>query len=730
MALILRNIREKFDGIIESPSPVVSAGRFRAIAIDGTVTQSLGGTFPRHRIASIHPAVSIVGADQTTRIRSFYAFGRRDSDPNVFGTVHINRTRSFSLTPLAELGGLAAFTRRRGASIVGRVVKASVDILNILLTIGELTPGGHGKAYSARLIADGITYKIKAFAYNEPNNEAGETLEVTLVNPADRAAIEAAALFNFDIYDGTAWQTMFSGGKRSGVGFQIAFGDMRPNDTLTVSTVAPVAKKLQKSPEQNLTVYDSTRVTLHDADFQTIFDTAGGAYVQQLYPVAGLDLYTLLQTILVTKCGFTGFETTIPNYPIRRADFAFTGTFFDGLAGHIGMFKPIVFVKNDVVWLLDSTANVPAGFGSPAALNADRYQDAGITQTDFNIDGYLVKFDSELEYDYTSNRFVDDPVDIIGTSGSVNYHETRRSRTFRDYFKFSNPLVPVKSDKTQEKTTIAALIDGTLRTISEEVENISYDAFGRTIFILKEHSGLIPFINGTEEAAFFDIESEKTQFLYSADRFNPRRAILRQTIKEKNGIIVVDSTNKNLGKDFTQRFSEAFSAGNILLNMTFYFGPIQTVTETTTQTPKGQYEMRTKTVNFLTNPPQILNATTDARSGDMSTSESTGGTREIVVLRPGAARSDAIIRILAVSELPFNQAVALAHRQLARRSIKAGNVTLLGLALAFGRGVMFELFDRDGFSVAKFLCEGRSIAGQNLGQNSQATRQIVEITQI
>lgn len=719
-------------------SPIFAANRPRTLQADGSVSAGVQFHESRNRAIYVNGTV-FVSAHASThlgRTRTLYAHLRSGTEPNVFGSIEIERVRvaDFGSSPVA--GGKAILPRVRRLSVASRVARAESDTLNILLTIADDAPAGFGNTYSARVYADGVAYAIKAFQYSEDRGSVGVALDLTLVKPSDRSAIEAASSFRFDVYDGGTWTTLFDAGKRTGTGYAIAFSDGRPTDSLSISTNGDVDNKLRKSPESNTTVFDASRLTLTAADFDRIYDTDGNVFVQDLEPIAGLDLYALLNYVFVIKCGFSGYRTTIPNFLIRRADFSFTGSFFDGIAGHVGAYSPLLFVKDDIVWLIDSTAPFPPGFGSPAPLNASEYIDAQFQQTDVDLDGYLVQFaDNETDYDYTTNRFVDDPAEISGVFGSPNYTETERHRTYRDYFKISNPLVPVRSEKIRDVKETSGIVNGTLITMATETEDLSFDSFGRVKFILKDYSGLVPdlanpAVDGSFPLVNRTIKLEKTQFLYGPDRLAPVRQILKQTIKEVSGLVTIDTQKQHLGKDFKQEFTDGFAAGNLDDTLIVDQLSISTTTETIDQNDKGQFEIRTRVVNFLTDPPHIQTTTTDARSGDMSTNASTGGTNEIVVFRPGATRTNANFGTLAVAEVPVQLATALARRKLAKRKIRQGSVTLKGLRLSIGRGTMFELFTRDNVSAGVFVCEGRQISGGSLGTREQTTRQVLEVTEI
>jgi hypothetical protein len=714
------------------PGPLVVLSGLSLIEADAGGTSNLRAIL-RGQTNIVAPGGLITSAAALLAGESdIIALGRIDDEPNVFGAALLTGETDISAAGNIAAGGVTVLNGETIIVADGRVARAESAALNILLTIGAAGSPGFGATYSARIIADGVTYPIKAYNYSEAKGDAGVSLNVTLLRPSDRPAIEAAGLFTFDIYDNDDWTTIFSGGRKSGLGFSFAFNNARPNDGLTVSTAGPIAEQLERSPERNLTVYDSGRVHLHAADFEKLYDTDGAEYVQQLRAVSGLMLYDLLQIVFVEKCGFAGYQTTIPNFPIRRTDFSMTGSFLEGISGHIGMFNPLLFVKAGIVWLLDSTAGFPAGFGDAPAMTSGDYLNAQFSETELNADALIVQFaDNETDYDYTTTRTITDDPDETGHFGDANYTETIRSRQIREFWKTSNPLIPVRTDKISQTTETRATVNGGLTLISREVEQFVYDSFGRYSTIDKQTGGLIPDLTAEDFDNFFDtVRSEKTFFAYKPDKTNPRRQILGQTVKETRGVITVDSTNLSLGKPFKQDFTEGFAAGNLAAGITTEFGPIQTITETNLQNQKGQTETKTKTVNFLTDPPQVINATTDARAGDISTNAMTSGTNEIIVFRPGATRTNAKMQTFAVAELPVAFAIPLAQRKLSRRRERRGSVTMKGLRLSIGRGSMFELFDRDGSSAGVYVCEGRSISGDNVGTGGQTTRMILEVLQI
>lgn len=721
--------------ILESsnPSPIAvfqGVGGFGATASTtagfNAVFQGVGGMSAAGSVAK-HGSATFAG------IGGMSAIGRIDDEPNVFAEAAFEGIGAFSATGSIHRRGVAVFEGIGGLFADGRTQAAESATLSILLTIAAGDVVDHGRTYSARIFADGTAYPIKSFGFNESRSDAGASLDVTLQRNSDRAAIMAADAFTFDVYDNGAWVTIFEGGKRAAGGFSFNFSDGRSSDNLSVSAAAPIAERLEASPERNLTIFDPDRLRLSVSDFPTAYDTDGNAYTQQLRPVSGLTLHGLFQIVFVELCGFGGFQTTIDDFPIRRADFSITGSYLEGLGGHTGIFNPLLFVIGDVVWFLDSSAGFPEGFGSPVAITADNYEGAQFTLTELNADGYIVTYsENEADYDYTQTRVETDDPETTGHFGDPDFTERNRSTTWRDFYKSASPLIPIRSEKLSQVTETRATHEGALSTINRDNELYYYDTLSRIVRIEKRTDGLIPNLADPDFATTFDRTTEETTtFVYKGDRFDNRRQILGSQVKETRGLISKDESNPALNQPFKQRFTDAFQAGNLAAGVATEFVPIETVVETHTQTSKSQVEIKTQTTNFLTVPVHVSGSTADVRIGDVTQNAQTSGTGERYVFRPGAIRTNARMQTLSVGEMPVALAVALARRRLSKRRTLRGSVTLKGINLSIKRGSMFELFDRAGVSVGVFVCEGRSISGQNVGvPGQQKTSMVLEVSQV
>lgn len=712
--------------------------RGRTMTAAGEVQQGLKADLSRGRTmtaaGSVELAPDFTGA--FSRGRTLTAFGRVNDEANVFGAASFARGRTMNLLETPTVNGAVKLQRGRSSSAVGQVGGTHAGFFQLLVhVVGQDSGRGFGSPgfadlYTARITTNGgaQAFAIKSFNMTDSADEVGVGLEMVLLRPSDRAAIQAAADFKFEIFASDEWTVRFDSGKRSGSGFSYSWQEGRPADTLSVSTISPMSAQLDRSPPNNRTIYDSERETLRVEDFRPLFDDQGERYDHELEPIAGLTLWKLFEAVFVDKCGFDEVKTTIPNFPVRRCDFNVTSTYLQGVAGHIGAFLPYIFVKQNTLWILDGTSNFPNGFGVPVPLKSDAYIDVQLNDVELDADGYLVQYaDDDSAYDYTTTRTEDDDTDPAGVIGAPNYTETNRSRTFRDYWKNATPLVPVRSEKIKDITVIKAYIDGSFGVQSTDTETTTLDSYARVKKISRTLIGVVPSLLGeTYENA--TIKTTITTFSYVPDYTNPRRQILRQKQETVSGLMVTDEDNLHLGKPFRQDFAEALAAGNLSDGLVISSGPIRTVTERTTQTPKGQHEIKTTVIDFLSNPPQISYATTDARGGDGSLNGATSATIDRIVLRPGTVRSDPKLIALPVMEIPWEVAQPLALRRL-RRRLRRGTVTMLGVK-PLEKGMMFQLFDRNDAVIGNFLITGQSLAGSDLGTGRQRTRHVIEVQEI
>jgi len=660
-------------------SPVVVLAAVSTLSANAGSTQGLSAN-----LVSETPVTARLGGGISADLVSetpVFARGRIGDEPNVFGTATLISETTLEADPVSGIGGLAVLASETSLSAVGFIRQPTQSVLRLLVDVEASQADIKNNVISARISADGVDYPISSFGYSESRGDAGASVAVTLTKSSDKAAIESATNIKFEVYKNGVWSELFSTGERAQTGFSVA----STGDQLTLSTAATIAERLERSPDNNLTIYDNLRLSLDSTDFESIFDTDGIEYSHDLTKEPGLTLFRLLEIVATQKMGFASYQTNLPDHALRRADFSITQSYLDGIAGHIGVFQPLIFVQGDTLWIIDGTADFPAGFPAPKTISADQIINAQLGTTNRRIDGYVLQFSQdESDFDYIQTRTETLTPETIGNFGDADYSKTTTKQTFDDYFKSSQPFTAVRTVKTKEESTTERQVDGITRTVGEETEVLDYDSLGRLIKITKTSKALIPGVDGMNSLE--TVRTEEQTLTYKVDVTNPRRQMLTQVIKRASGLVAVDEENLQLGKVFKQDYSRAFEAGNITESMLLEFQTIETIEEKFRRARNGEIEGRRRRINLLTDPPTVTEGGTDVRPGDLSVNSQTSESKEVIVKKSAVISPSARFVPIAVAELPIDQAVPVAKRLLAKSNLTTGQVTLVGFDLTLNRG--------------------------------------------
>lgn len=671
------------------------------------------------------------GAATIENSSSLEVFGRLNNEPNKFGAAILEANSTLEINPRRLLRGVAILSGSSGITAKGRINAPDSDELILLVKVIDPFLPGFGKTYSARLGVDGDFLPIKDFSFNAGRDLAGIDLNVTLARQADRGAFDSSSLFNFDFFNDSAWKTLFSSGKLKADQFSIGYQNGRATDNATLSTNAPVSAMLDKSPNNNQTFYDSSRLTLNLSEFQDLFDTDGNRYSHELFSKPGLTFYELCNSIFVDICGFSDVKTTIKDFPIQRADFSIFETYFDGVSKHIGVYSPLVFVKNNVLWLLDSTAQVPSDFAIAEPLTIDKYKSADLSKGQGAIDGFVIQY-SEIgdEYDYFLFRDDDPEITESGNLFDSDYSKTTTITTWRDYYKNSNSAIPIRSERSK-RSTISAGTFGDV--IASEIETFEYDSLSRATKTTIVSEKVIPALADPFEFSLTKVSEKTITYKYKADLFNPRRTFCYLTEETEFGLIMIDENRPQLGKPFKQSFDKAYFNGNLEPGQTTDFVAISKTTKTLTQKPNGQFSSITRFVDFLKGQDGqgfIVTTTGTESAGDITINAQTSQTKEAIVLKSGAARTNRKMLQLSGGEIPLKDLIELARRRIDRIGKRSGSVLLKGVDLSCDRGTIREIFGRDNQSLGVFMIEGFQITGRDLGLSTQQTNQTIEVFQL
>lgn len=597
-------------------------------------------------------------------------------------------------------------------------------VVDIVPGLGELA--SYVSNWLGRLIVDGQEIPIVDWTFDEAPNLVGGNLQVTLARPGDRSLITADSVIEFSIgrkivdmggsivWDEASLYTLLSSGSVRGYEFSVAWGTAGPTDVLRVRGALQLNDRLGRTPATDTIFYDSLRQSLTLDDFEALLDSEGRSYYPTLVPIVDMGLYDILQQVLVTRCGFSSFETNIPNYPVNRVDCRMGQGYFESIKGLFGMFEPAVFTDGDVIWLIDTSVVLPAGFPTPRAVAVSEYRTLSLTNAQERLDALLVQYvQQRLDYDYITTR-TETQTQTSGEFGTDNYTSTLIERSFREYRKLSHPSVVIRSELYLEKRTTTG--GGIIGEIGYSEERYDYDSQNRLTQRTKTEQGRVPALTGPTLFALQDVRTETETYQYAVHPFQPRGSYLQEKNLLIRALIVTDSTNQQLGQDFKQEFMLAYRSGNLLDTMTTDFVDIKSRTELNEPLRDGSVRITTKEVDALVN--SIISETREERPGDILINGMSPQQSQMLVFDDentlrGLYRVDTVH----LGELPVNILVPLARRILRARKKKAQtiNCDAIGFDPILRPGMVISVTVRQAEALGNFIVLGRQLKGDKGG---------------
>lgn len=657
----------------------------------------------------------------------FSAFGRLNAETNVFGAFSFAGAGAFSFSGRVRRRGVVVFA---GSSQVDFIPPAAAETfpVRVLIQIAPPNALANRNHLSARLTADGADVPIIGYNFSKPETAAGFFVSFDLARFSDRAAIETASEFSFDLYAGGAWFPVFAFGEKQKSAFSLGFADAAAANSLSISTIPETTRRLTLFPARETVFYDSLRETIAPGEIKTLYSNTGEAYAPETLPVAGLTLYDLFQKVFVLRCGFSSVQTDISNFPIRRADFAFGETYLDGINRHVALFKPLIYTTNGgaTLWIVKGTQQ-PGGAG--VVLSAGEYDSLQLEKP-FDIPaGAVLTYAEQSLFDYSTIRNEPAETTETGTFGNADFVRTTIFRVFRDFYRVSNPFVPVRSEKISEirETRAKHPETGLLTLIDRETETATLDSFQRLSRILIEKTALVPNL-ATGGEHFVLVRRDETAFSYAADKYAPKRKILKRTARTVSALVAINTENQYLGKDFKQDFLTAHRDGNLIENMETEFSPVFSEIETNFQRSREQIETTTEKIDFLRGAKTASRRA--ARNGDISANAQTGEPVQVYIKNPNGAAAKSAPVSLSAGEIPATIAAAQTENFLRQTAARRGSVRVFGGGAAFDVGTRIELKDQTGANIGAFLVTGFSATGANLGTPKQATRRTLNLIEI
>jgi hypothetical protein len=594
--------------------------------------------------------------------------------------------------------------------------------LHLTVEILPVQPSGNYQNYDARLKISGAVVPIASYEETKSETEAGKTISKSLIAPG------ASVVFEIDFGAGAGWTEVLRG-KLSAQNYSLANENGAPADRFQFTTADDLNDRLGKSPENDLIVYDSARTDEMDAsEFEPVYDTAGRAYTPEVLGFAGLMLYDLFDEILVGRCGFAGWKTNLPDFPVRRADFLASGNFWDGIKPLVGEYEPLTFADaNNIFWIVEGTNLLPAGFPAPLS-RAGVAQISSSADFDSSLEGFELQFSESEEGDYFTRRIDNTQTETKTRFGRLISRVTVAT-TVREYRSQAAPGQILR--EAVEKTVRTTYGQTTIFPAAVETENFEFDYLGRQKRSVKTVQKRIPnlAVEGAPES-LQTLSEEEQNFYYAPHPFKAGAQILRRTELIERGKAAVDAENQYLGADFAQRFLDAHRAGNLNEEMEVRDDVVlKTIVEDFRPLPNGQVQVYTTIIDHT---PELLDkaaiVTTsigEPRAGDVSVSARAGRARKMRVYESDdyvpVSGSSGRVEPFAVGELPLHLAIPLARRRLKKRRFgKAERISaeIVGWDQSLREGSILTIQDRESNTIVTMIVEGWTRFARRTGENS------------
>lgn len=591
-------------------------------------------------------------------------------------------------------------SKRLANSSGGGVASDASSELRLLVELLPFEPVGNYQDVGARLFIDDVQIPIVSYEETADENNAGKTVTVELLRPEDKSLLtpEAEFLIETFVLNGAGartWEPAISG-KINSKSVSIQNSGGKPNDSVSFTSVS--TDKLSKSPTRNLIVYDSARAEVDASEFEAVYDTTGKAYTLETLNVAGLSLHKLFDEIFVERCGFASVKTNLPDYPIRRADFSIFGTYYDGVKPFIGVFRALDFQTADnVLWITDKTATLPAGFPAPRVLSAAKIQSISSDTNLEKISGFELQFSQSETGEFYTTKTDSFPQEVRTSFGTLISKTVTKIKT-RQYR--SNYARNIVLREVVERETVTTYGADTLQPAAESSEVFTFDYLGRLKSSVKTVKKRLPDITAGGLVSLRETGKDTLKHKYAVHPFAARRQFLKRTELISEEIIAIDSENPYLGEDFPQALTIAHRSGNLKEGMTEEYGVTKSVVEDFKPLPNGMVKVfRTEvdhTPEFVGKDAIVTTSQGEPRAGDVSVSSAARPGKVYVFLDGDGFDEDARVEAFPVGELPLYLAVPLAERLLESQGKQKLSIPIVGWNKSIAQGTVLTASGRDG----------------------------------
>lgn len=594
-----------------------------------------------------------------------------------------------------------------------------VEVSFIVEVLAAQVSGSY-REFHARLLINENEIPLTEVTIDAPTNSVGNTINVTLARPGDHTLIVVDTPYTLEIGERVngviVWKHRVDSDTFNSKNYGISFSSNAPSDSINLSTPSSLIDKLNKYPLTNEVYYDPLAIELNVDEFEQVYDTSGNAYPTLIFPTSDLTVHDLLEKIFVEKCGFSEYKTNLPDYKTKRLDCSMFESYLSAIGGVIGIFEPLFFEKDDIIWIIDTTAILPPGFPDPRTITGSNYSTLGNSKQNDPIEAYEVSYSEDLlNWDYFTLDTKTDTT-VSGTVGGFDFITNEVVTKTREYRRNSAPNIIVSTSIDSIETTQTETFGKVLSTILEE---FTYDFLGRETKRVTTSEQRIPrYVQGLVSESLEVVNKSTTKTTYRQHPYEPNKQYKSKVEHTVEGLRYVDPDPYLEDKEYIQRYTDAHLSGNIVESGTSNFGQISSRVETTTPLPNRESKLKVQEIDYLTEPPLLVVNTVDIAVGDIGISSTLPRQKKIIVtLDPELVITDRRKGRLNIGDMPISLGMALAIRLLNKRKFKNHQLSmnLVNIDWNIRRGSLIKALGRNNEDLGNFLIEGFQIVMKSLG---------------
>jgi len=586
-----------------------------------------------------------------------------------------------------------------------------------------------------QLLKNGSPLPIRDFTLQSPSNALGLKLSATFAKPDVVVTTDDAISLRIGVVkDGnTSWIDYITDGKVAG---QTALVEFR-NDTLTIEAINLLADRWRLCSRQPIVCYDPNLISFEEVDpvrtQNDLVDEDSVPIEFILEAIEGLTLRQVLHRAYVVGCGFQKVVTNLPDYPIRRIDFAISAGYHAAVLPFVSFFDPVFYADdNNVLFIIDIDGTLPSELVSKK-LRLKSYKSVSFERPLSNISNAILltfKEDAADGGDDWPDNATEKIISTWDQTGEVFQPGWTRQEVDTYYKEFHSD--PAKPDRVTRRVQFRLITRnyafdearGIPVLISTETEDDKWiqnfrlkSGYTKTI----ESRLSVPY--GGPRRLLVNAWTEINSIVWTPSLTSPDEFQKQSERTEIEGLILYEGQFTDTlqeGSTVTSAVALIQANDNRLVTQDGFQqikrGPIKTEFEFWRDTGTDQIDVLHTVIDHLI--PQVKTSKTVQSISDRTVNINKQRTVTMLIRDEEAETAFGLMEPLALNagEVPFDIAYKVALRQLERLGARprSAKVELPRFDAAIRKGSLRDIDDREGDS-HKYLITGWTITGRELG---------------